>query len=154
MNKNHISLLIGTVALFFSISTHAEIYKWVDAKGVTHYTATPPPQKTIKHKTKVENIEVQILSAAGKFKPATNQTSSDEKTSGMESKKTDNKLSPPGKKLVSYCKKQRGNLANLKGNYFNVWVDDKGKETKLDQKERQEKVDHLINDIKDNCKGV
>lgn len=40
---------------FFSIanSSAKEYYKWVDSKGSTHYTTTPPP-KTAKKKGKVD----------------------------------------------------------------------------------------------------
>lgn len=36
-----------------SLSSAAEYYKWVDSKGTTHYTKTPPPA-TAKQKAKVE----------------------------------------------------------------------------------------------------
>ena len=33
--------------LFFSLSVQADLYKWVDDSGVTHYTRTPPPESAI-----------------------------------------------------------------------------------------------------------
>ncbi len=44
-----------TALAFFSImsSSAKEYYKWVDSKGSTHYTSTPPP-KTAKKKGKVD----------------------------------------------------------------------------------------------------
>ena len=44
-----------TIALtaMSSLSSAAEYYKWVDSKGTTHYTKTPPPA-TAKKKAKVE----------------------------------------------------------------------------------------------------
>ena len=44
-----------TALAFFSIanSSAKEYYKWVDSKGSTHYTSTPPP-KNAKKKGKVD----------------------------------------------------------------------------------------------------
>ncbi len=148
------AILSASVLLLTLLSTNAqaEIYKWKDSKGITHYTATPPPQKE-NTKTKVENIGDRIQSAAGNYKAP--KANTDEKNSSAKAKNEEsNKLSPPDKKRVSYCKNQRKNLSNLKKNYFNVWVDTDGKKTKLDQKQRQSKVNHLIKEIKENCKGV
>lgn len=49
-------LKLGSCAgiLLFSMTSHvsaAEYYKWVDAKGTTHYTKTPPPKSSKKVKT-------------------------------------------------------------------------------------------------------
>ncbi len=38
--------IIGICAIFaFSFGAYADIYKWVDEKGVTHFTDSPPPDK-------------------------------------------------------------------------------------------------------------
>jgi len=34
---------IGLAALFWVATAAAQVYKWVDASGVTHYSQTPPP---------------------------------------------------------------------------------------------------------------
>ena len=36
-------LLLGTFAALMSETASAQVYKWVDAKGVTHYDGSPPP---------------------------------------------------------------------------------------------------------------
>jgi hypothetical protein len=36
-------LLLGAMLVAVSLSTHAAFYKWVDAKGVTQYSQSPPP---------------------------------------------------------------------------------------------------------------
>lgn len=33
----------GVALLLNAAAAHAQVYKWVDAKGVTHYSDTPPP---------------------------------------------------------------------------------------------------------------
>ena len=49
MTSNHLKTslytLAATVMLLSSSQNHAQqYYKWVDASGSTHYTATPPPK--------------------------------------------------------------------------------------------------------------
>ena len=48
-----------TLTLALANTTSAEIYKWTDAQGNTHYTQTPPPAKEVKAEN-VENIEKDI----------------------------------------------------------------------------------------------
>lgn len=36
---------MGLALLLCAAGAHAQMYKWVDAKGVAHYTDTPPPDK-------------------------------------------------------------------------------------------------------------
>ncbi len=144
---------ISILALTISLSAQANIYKWTDSKGVTHYSATPPPQKS-KVKQKAENIEDEIRFAAGKHRPkgnvaSTNATGKEDKTA-----KRKIKLSAPDKKLVSFCKQQRGNLSKLKNNFRNQWVDSNGTKTMLNQDQRKSKVDEIMTTIDKNCEGV
>lgn len=55
MNSSRFAALAGMlcISLMCSNAMANEFYKWVDAKGVTHYTKTPPP-KNAKKTGKVE----------------------------------------------------------------------------------------------------
>lgn len=144
-----------TMALLISLSTQAKIYKWTDEKGQVHYTATPPPQKN--KRIKAEDIEDEIRSKAGKYRPPAKSESSDKETVALKSdakEGEDPKLEGPDKKLINYCKSQRKNLNQLKKNYRNVWVDVKGKKTNLTQEQRKEKVSYLMKRISEDCADV
>jgi hypothetical protein len=139
------------VAATVNTSSEAEIYKWTDAKGVIHYSSQKPMQKKIKSK----NIEDEIRFAAGKSRESSGQASqSTNQTVAKNTEKTATKLDGPSAKLVSYCKGQRTNLAQLKKNFRNVWQGKDGKKTRLDQKQRQEKVNQLQQSITAECAGV
>jgi len=156
MKKILLMTFLSVLTLTFGMNAHAKIYKWVDAKGVVHYSATPPKTKKIAKK-KVKDIENKIRFAAGKSKSVKNNVKHKAvKTNKAvkEQENNDSELSPPSKKLVDYCKTQKLNLKALKGNFRNVWVDPSGKKTKLNQKQRQEKVDYLKNRIKQDCEEV
>lgn len=148
---------ISALTLSLSMSSYAKIYKWTDSKGVVHYSATPPKKLQKKAKHKVKNIEKKIRFAAGRSHTSKNK-GKDQKAlknkRNEEQENTDSELSPPEKKLVDYCKAQKVNLKSLKSNFRNIWIDTKGKKTKLTQKQRQQKVDFLKDRIKKDCAEV
>ena len=148
---------IGTLALMFSTCSHAEIYKWTDEKGTIHYTAIPPMQK--KTHIKATNIESEIRSAAGKYRPparGSKRAGTDRESTSQDDalKDKNEQLAGPDKKLVKYCENQRNNLQQLKKNYRNVWIDVKGQKTTLNQEQRKQKVDYLKQRIQEDCAGV
>ncbi len=147
-----VAAAISTGVLLTTMNTQAEIYKWTDAKGVTHYSAQKPTQQKIKS----ENIEDKIRSAAGKYQASSQKASKSPKNATAKSKNTTAKtqLAGPSAKLVSYCKSQRKNLAQLKKNYRNIWKGKDGKTSRLDQKQRQEKVNTIQKSITAECAGV
>lgn len=51
-----VALLV--LAFAIAVPAHAQIYKWVDAKGVTHYSDKPPPGKQAKAKVLEERLSV------------------------------------------------------------------------------------------------
>lgn len=51
-------LLPCAILLFAAPPLHAETYKWVDDKGVTNYSNTPPPAKVSKAKVIEERISI------------------------------------------------------------------------------------------------
>ena len=142
--------VISTVVLLATMNSQAEIYKWTDAKGVIHYSAQKPTQQKIKS----ENIEDQIRFAAGKHQVASRKTSQTQDTKKSNNSKTKTQLAGPSAKLVSYCKSQRKNLAQLKENYRNLWKSKDGKTSRLNQKQRQDKVNQIQKSITAECAGI
>ena len=47
-------VLVGAALLMFAGAAMAQVYKWVDAKGVTHFSDQPPPEQ--------KNVEVKSFS--------------------------------------------------------------------------------------------
>lgn len=52
-NVMQLGMVITSVMLFSPVSHAKEYYKWVDSKGTTHYTTTPPP-KSAKNRGKID----------------------------------------------------------------------------------------------------
>ena len=140
----------------FSTGVQAKIYKWTDANGQTHYTATPPPGK----KTNATNIEAKIRSAAGKYRAPT-KSAETEKTNVAQnndeqdpSKKDIEGLAGPDKQLIKYCNGQRKNIEQLTKNFRNIWIGQDGKKVKLTQEQRKEKILSLQKRVQEDCAGV
>ncbi len=154
MKKIILMTCISALTLTYSINSYAKIYKWTDSRGVVHYSATPPAIKK-KAKQKVKNIENEIRMAAGKHrKHHKSNKKNTKKSEQSEQNQQDSELSGPDKKLIEYCRSQRNNLKTLKNNFRNIWIDTKGKKIRLNQKQRQEKVDYLKSRIEKDCKEV
>ena len=148
MKKSLLIACLCVIALTISTSSQAKIYKWTDKKGVIHYSATPPQTKQ-----KAKNIEDKIRFAAGKYTPKKVTSSTQRTASGKKVKKLSSKLSSPNKKLTAYCQGQRSNLSKLKSNYRNTWIEN-GVKKNLDQSQRKQKVQQLIDSIELNCNEV
>jgi len=160
MNKKIISLtslLAVSFSMTLSMNTHAEIYKWKDANGQVHYSATPPTHK----KAKAEDIEGKILMSAGKFDPSrVSKKSSDDSDNENKNKndddtKAENKkeANKPTKQLIDYCKGQRKSLKLLKNNQNIMW-EQFGKKTNLSAAQRKQKIKSIKSNITSECKGV
>lgn len=157
MNKKIITLT-GLLAVSFSMTcsmnSHAEIYKWKDASGQVHYSATPPTHK----KAKAENIEAKIKMSAGKYKPSSkiakkkSPEEDKEKTSDASSKDK-NANNKPTKQLIDYCKGQRKSLKLLNNNQNITW-EQFGKKTKLSAAQRKSKIKSIKSNITEECKGI
>ena len=108
-------VLLGTQAI------QADIYKWTDADGKVHYSATPPkePQKD------VEDIEDEIKANIGKVQPSTTYkapTQTTEKASESASKKssakkpTDRYKGDRSPARVAYCNNLKNNIHTMENN--------------------------------------
>lgn len=153
-------ILTSIISLAFAMSgnSQANIYKWTDENGQTHYTAQPPVQKELRVKAK--DIEDKIQANAGKYrassevKTVATDVDASNRDDANNDKANKEELSGPNKQLIEYCNGQRNNIKQLKKNFRNVWIDAEGKRTALSQEQRKEKLSILESQIKTDCEGV
>ena len=69
--KNSLLMACFALGLSSQSSFAKQYYKWVDAKGSTHYTTTPPP-KSAKKKGKVDTYGVTASSSSSQATPVNN----------------------------------------------------------------------------------
>lgn len=147
MKPLSLSLRLSVVLLLTLNLTaaQAEIFKWTDAQGNTHYSQTPPQDRD----TKAENIQDDIDMAAG------TSSSSDEEATQKAAKKDEmadaRKAGAKNKvKHKTFCKQQKAALKQLLANPVIRWKSDK-EERILTAKEREGKISEFEKNIKDMC---
>lgn len=127
-NFVRLGLIMGTVLMLAnSPSFAASIYKWVDDKGTTQYTALPPTDRpSEKIKTYAGNSKGSASSSpAAPEKPTTQEAAANQP--------------PVSKKDPERCAWAKKNLETLNTNSRIKIQDDKGEIRYLDQKEISEK---------------
>lgn len=71
-----VPVAVGVALFLFGAGASAQVYKWVDAKGVTHYSDTPPASKQAEVKAYSGNRTAQValpyeLARAARTAPVT-----------------------------------------------------------------------------------
>lgn len=147
MKPNKSRLVLAFLMLCLTFTASAEIYKWTDANGKTHYSQTPPEDTS----TKAKDIGDEIDMAAGTASQG--NTGSAEKNTdetGNELDKSREKGKENSVTHQSYCDQQQAALKKLLENPVIRW---KSKESEkiLSFKERQNKISEFEKSIKEMC---
>lgn len=126
-------------------SVSAEMYKWTDKQGETHYTQTPPPPDA-----KGKDIEDEIRLSTGKLgntlpQQATKETAKDDMEQARQAgEKSD-------QKHRDFCAQQDAALKQMTANALIKWKDGAGErfltaEEKISKmKEMQTNIDSMCN---------
>ncbi|MFJ2538041.1 DUF4124 domain-containing protein [Pseudomonas sp. NPDC087614] len=132
-----LTLLIG----LSSWCSAAQIYKWVDAQGVTHFDAQPPQGQP--------STSVQTPSSPAP-KPAAmpgNGVLGDQKAIDAKVRK---QVADQQAQLKAFCEQARTNLAQLQNNP-RLREEVEGKLRRLDDAQRQERIGETQKQIAENC---
>jgi hypothetical protein len=119
----------------------AQIYKWVDAQGVTHFDAQPPPGQP--------STTLQTPSSSPP-KPAAMPGSGalgDQKAIDDKVKK---QVADQQAQLKQFCEQARTNLAQLQNNP-RLREEVEGQMRRLDDAQRQERIVEAKKQIAENC---
>ncbi len=140
-----LTILAGGLLLALSSSIMAgQVYKWVDAEGVTHFGAQPPqgqPAETLN-------------TAVAPPKPAVTESATLEQSGESEQRDIDRKVKQQVVEQEAerqrYCTTLRTNLAQLQNNP-RVRVEEEGGNRRLNEEERQARIGETKQKIADNC---
>lgn len=145
-----LSLFLGVsstliVATSLTNFASAEIYKWTDAQGNTHYTQTPPQGQNNTNNS-IENIQSSIEALAGKLisEPETDSTLSG---GGNSSQFTGNENTP---ERQAFCNQQRAALKLVTSTEGVGWKSGKGKYN-LSPAELTAKINEFTTNIQEMC---
>lgn len=133
-----------TAGLLISLSPlcmAGQIYKWVDAQGVTHFDAQPPPSQE-------PTLVVTPAPPVGKpSTPARSNAIGDQRAIDNKVKK---QVAEQQDQLKVFCEQARTNLAQLQNNP-RLREDVDGEMRRLTDQQRQERITEAQKQIAKNC---
>lgn len=122
----------------------AQVYKWVDAQGVTHFGAQPPQGQQVET---VNTVTAPAKSAAIPQPPAQEEADADQSSIDRKVKQ---QVAAQEAERKRYCESMRTNLAQLQNNP-RVRVEDNGETRRLTEEERQSRINETRDKIAENC---
>ncbi len=122
----------------------AQVYKWVDAQGVTHFGAQPPQGQQVET---VNTVTAPAKSAATPQPPAQEEADADQNSIDRKVKQ---QVAAQEAERKRYCESMRTNLAQLQNNP-RVRVEDNGETRRLTEEERQSRINETRDKIAENC---
>lgn len=152
MNKQLITIsFLATFALGAYASE--EFYKWVDEKGVTHYSETPPDD-TGKVKSQVISVSTRLPmgseAAVSNLEKQRSEKSESKEGVTKVGKKPDVSVAPDQYK--EKCAKLKSDLQTLSDKAGRIKTqDEKGEVRALTEEERAQRIDKAQREIKAFC---
>lgn len=141
---------LGSVMLMSSAS--ADVYKWVDEKGVTNYAAEPPSS------VDASRVKVQTRLPSGSLGAVEDLEKRREearKTADEAAKKAGDAPAAPQKKdpeqYAERCKQYRADLKTMEEHAQIRLTDAKGEVRTLTEEEKQKRMDETRRQIKGFC---
>lgn len=137
--------------LFSSALLAAPVYKWVDAQGVTHFSAEPPANQSAERiSTKTFQPKVPEKTTA---QLEAEQAQSSAKTQAEIDREVRKTVAAEEAELKKYCTDIRYNLAQLQNNP-RVLTEVDGKMTRLKEEERQARITEIKQKITERCATI
>ncbi|WP_278433394.1 MULTISPECIES: DUF4124 domain-containing protein [Stutzerimonas] len=122
----------------------AQVYKWVDAQGVTHFGAQPPQGQ------QVETVNTVTAPAKSTTMPAPVVEDETEVDQQSIDRKVKRQVAEQEAERKRYCETMRTNLAQLQNNP-RVRVEEKGETRRITEEERQARIAETRGKIAENC---
>lgn len=155
MNKM-VSILAALGLVLGTGLGHAQVYKWVDQEGVTHYSQQPPETGAAK--------EIPVPGPAAAPAPATGSSSSGAPAASDEGKRTeqltdeirarraeeDRKQADSDAQRSEACKQMRANLDTLRS-HGRVRIQEQDSTRVMTPEEQAQQIIDLEKRIQENC---
>lgn len=131
------SLLVGLSPICMA----AQVYKWVDAQGVTHFGSQPPQD------AEATTVIKSSPSVTKPPAPPSGGVIGDQKAIDKEVKK---QIAEQEAQLKAFCEQARTNLAQLQNNP-RVREDVEGEMRRLNDEERRQRIEETRKQIDEHC---
>ncbi len=124
---------IALLVLLLSAPCQAAIYKWVDEKGVTHYTQLPPPG--------VQAEEIEPLAPAPAGPPPKSEAQGEAAAAQDEPPLPDEVVAVPAEQMAEQCQNARERLEKLLASPRLLYQGEDGEMRRASEEERQRLID-------------
>ncbi|MDM8350852.1 DUF4124 domain-containing protein [Pseudomonas sp. sp1636] len=141
--------MILTSSLLLALSASAmasQVYKWVDAQGGTHFGAQPPQGQ----QATTINTAAPPPKTGGSVATPTFESMADPEQAAID-EKVKQEVAIQEAERKKYCQTVRTNLAQLENNP-RVRLEVDGEVRRLNEEERQQRIDEAKQAIAKNCK--
>lgn len=122
----------------------AQVYKWVDAQGVTHFGAQPPQGQ------QVETVNTVVAPGKSVAAPAPSSQEKSEPDQQSIDRKVKQQVAEQEAERKRYCETMRTNLAQLQNNP-RLRVEENGETRRITEEERQARITETRDKIAENC---
>ena len=145
--------LAAAIALTAALGAGAQtMYKWVDEKGVTHFSETPPPDEKAKAKASKVTPKVTPPSNPGAYNPEAWRTQdSDARKRQIERGKGEQADAQGREKRQAACNRARSRLSMLENTQVIYRDQPDGKRTFMEDSERNAEMGRAREAIKEYC---
>ncbi|HRL75039.1 MAG TPA: DUF4124 domain-containing protein [Candidatus Accumulibacter phosphatis] len=153
-------------ALFFALlvvataASGAGVYKWVDEKGVTHFSELPPPGQPAQKPAKAPAVQGQPAAAAGDGGQPAGKSWQQKETEFRQRQidrdaaaRKQEEQETAAKRLQRDCMLARKSLEDLQNANAVARYDDKGERVFLGDKERTALIQQRKQEVEARCSG-
>ena len=142
-----IQAFIVLLLLCSTFTIQAELYKWIDEKGVTHYSDKAPAHlKADDISTRLNKLNISSPLSSPELMLRQAEQKDEERKQHYATQQAERSKVPTKEEA---CQKARRYLMSIKGRV--VFVDEQGKEVKVSEAERKQRVSKLEAEIQQNC---
>lgn len=143
-------------ALACATAAQAEVYRWTDENGVTHFSQTPPPAG---QEAEIEDVpqkaSEEVPPGAGIDFDGSGVINSGEMSAAdlkrQELAQTRDQRQAEQQALIAACQETRARLAQIEPSRRVYYTNEEGETVRMDDEARADEVDQLHRFIDTNC---
>jgi len=143
------ALFIAPLTYVITPLSHAEIYRWTDSQGKTHFSDHPPEEQVSSEEVSSQLSPLNRDSSSDetkKLQQLFKEATPEEQAHQLQEKAIQQQQDM---KMTQACNKAKQQLKTITGRVF--FVDDSGNEVVVTEEERQQRAQRLEQEIKRRC---
>jgi len=150
-SRRSLAVLLVLLAAGMTSTQAASIYSWVDANGVQHFSAMPPPDRDDYQIVSIDGTTTLLKRTENQTTPAADESAAEAETVITAPDTTVTVIDP--EVVARNCERARQNLFLIDSRRRIVITDDNGEQRRLDDNERLALMQKSQDYIDQNCQN-